>query len=260
MEQSPQHQRLRPYKKDFDISYTLGAFPTIELLRARPNSARQILIHPNYREADALRHLCASCGVPCYEDPKSIQRLGGKESCLCVGVFEKFDCTLNGNAPHLLLDNPGDMGNLGTIIRSMAGFGIRDLAIIRPGADIFHPKTVRASMGALFRIRHHYFPSLEQYRAAYPSHRLFPFMLDGEHSLNLYDHNGLQELLSSAPYTLAFGNESSGLPAYYRDVGQSVFIPQSSDVDSLNLTIAAGIGLYVFTQAAQALNQSDRKD
>jgi TrmH family RNA methyltransferase len=47
-----------------------------------------------------------------------------------------------------------------------------------------------------------------------------------------------------APYTLIFGNESRGLPESFRQVGVSVAIPQSDAVDSLNLAVAVGIGLY----------------
>ena len=55
-------------------------------------------------------------------------------------------------APHVVLVNPADMGNLGTVARTMAGFGFGELAVVTPAADVFHPKTVRASMGALFRL------------------------------------------------------------------------------------------------------------
>ena len=53
------------------------------------------------------------------------------------------------------------MGNLGTIIRTIAGLGINDLAIIEPAADIWNPKTLRATMGALFHARHECFPNFE---------------------------------------------------------------------------------------------------
>jgi TrmH family RNA methyltransferase len=49
-------------------------------------------------------------------------------------------------------------------------------------------------------------------------------------------------------FSLVFGNEASGLDDSYLKVGTSVMIPQSPDVDSLNLTIAVGIGVYAFTQ------------
>ena len=44
-----------------------------------------------------------------------------------------------------------------------------------------------------------------------------------------------------------YGNEATGLPPEYKKVGQSIFIPQTKDVDSLNLPISVGIGCFVFT-------------
>ena len=69
-----------------------------------------------------------------------------------MGVFKKHESVLAMDRPHVVLVNPSDMGNLGTIIRTAVGFGLPDLAIIRPGAAICHPKTVRASMASLFRL------------------------------------------------------------------------------------------------------------
>jgi TrmH family RNA methyltransferase len=133
------------------------------------------------------------------------------------------------------------MGNLGTIIRTAVGFGIYDLAIILPGADIFNPKTVRSSMGALFKLNFSQYESFDEYRNQFKEHEIFTFMLNGENTLTLKD-SPKPEL-----YSLVFGNEATGLEDSYLKAGTSIFIPQSPDVDSLNLTIAVGIGAYVFT-------------
>ena len=50
------------------------------------------------------------------------------------------------------------------------------------------------------------------------------------------------------PFSLVFGNEQSGLPAVFQTYGQSVFIPQSDKIDSLNLSVAVSIGAYAFRQ------------
>ena len=58
----------------------------------------------------------------------------------------------------------------------------------------------------------------------------------------------LNEVASAArpPFSLVFGNEASGLPARFAQMGQSVFIPQSDEIDSLNLAVAVSVGSYVF--------------
>ena len=127
------------------------------------------------------------------------------------------------------------------------GFGMEDVALIRPCVDIFDPRVVRASMGSLFSLRVHVYDDFEAYRAAYPAHGLYPFMLDGSSSL--------PDVLAGEivqPYALIFGNEGSGLPASFAALGQPVRIPSNDRVDSLNLSIAAAIGIYGFTQKEAA--------
>ncbi len=108
---------------------------------------------------------------------------------------------------------------------------------------MFNPKVVRSSMGALFRLRHKYFDNFKAYRAQNKEQEVFTFMLNGKKPLTVAD------CPKPELFTLVFGNEATGLDDMYLDVGTSVIIPQSPDVDSLNLTIAVGIGTYLFTQA-----------
>ena len=51
------------------------------------------------------------------------------------------------------------------------------------------------------------------------------------------------------PFALIFGNEGSGLPAEFAQMGQAVRIPHNDKIDSLNLSIAVGIGAYAFVHA-----------
>jgi TrmH family RNA methyltransferase len=109
---------------------------------------------------------------------------------------------------------------------------------MRPAADIFDPKVVRASMGALFNINFQYFDTFAQYRDIF-HHNLYPFMTNGKTTLT--------EARFDPPFTLIFGNESSGLSDDFLPLGTSVTIPHSRNIDSLNLTIAVGIALYEAT-------------
>ena len=217
----------KPYKKNFEYSYTLGAFPTLELINSKKDSIKCIYVHSKYEGSVDIDKVCKDNNIEIrYSD---------------IGIFNKYECDLINNKPHVLLVNPSDMGNMGTIIRSMLGFGIKDLAIISPCADIFNPKTIRASMGAVFKIRYKIYNSFEEYNKEHGNHDMFPFMLDGDKTLNIND------CPKSNLYTLIYGNEASGLPAEYKHIGQSIFIPQSDDVDSLNLPISVGIGCFMFT-------------
>ena len=141
--------------------------------------------------------------------------------------------------PHVVLHCPGDTGNIGTILRTALGFGVEDVALIRPCADVFDPRTVRASMGSLFRLRVRVFGSFEEYRKEFPERKLYPFMLDA--SVPLQEIREIPEV-----YSLIFGNEGSGLPAEFASAGQAVRIESNEKVDSLNLAAAAAIGIYFF--------------
>ena len=96
-------------------------------------------------------------------------------------------------------------------------------------------------MGAIFRVNHHLYSSFEEYAKEYDNHEFFTFMLNGEKPLTIKD------VPKPKLYSLIFGNEATGLDDSYLHVGTSIIIPQTPEVDSLNLTIAVGIGAYVFT-------------
>jgi len=233
--------QIKPYKKDAGYSYTLGAFPTYELLLTRPEKVLKVAVHSSYTDMEGLYDICRKRNIPVEINDKLIGKLSDKENCYVAGIFEKYTCRLSEDKPHIVLVNPSNMGNLGTILRTMVGFGIYDLAIILPGVDIFNPKCVRASMGALFKVNFRFFESFDDYRRQFGRHDIFTFMLNGERTLNIAD------CPKSKLFTLVFGNEAAGLDDSFLNVGTSVKIPQTKDVDSLNLTIAVGIGAYVFT-------------
>lgn len=232
--------QIKPYKKNVSYSYTLGAFPTYELIKNKPEEVLKVLVDSGYTDMDSLSDLCNKHQIHLETNNKLISRLSDKENCYVIGIFNKYTCEISKDKPHVVLVNPGNMGNLGTILRTIVGFGIYDIAIILPGADIFNPKTVRASMGALFRLNFELFESFDEYRRKYKQHDIFTFMLNGKKTLNIKD------CPKTELFSLVFGNEATGLDDSFRSVGTSIIIPQSPDVDSLNLTIAVGVGTYVF--------------
>lgn len=234
----------KKYKKEFSHSYTLGPFPTFELLLHRPERAKAVYYDDSFREKEKLQALCRSANVPCLCSRRALDRVSQKEICYAAGEFEKYPGALRKGVPHVALVEPADMGNLGTIQRTLLGFGIRDLAIIgQSAADVWNPKAVRASMGALFQLEIETFPDFPAYLAKYGEGRsIFPFMLDGGTVLTP------ESCPKAERYTLVFGNEASGLPPEFQTYGQSLFIAQTDAVDSLNLAVSVAVGAYLFTQ------------
>ena len=235
---------LEGYKNELDYSYAPGIFPAIECLKNRPERVRRVLVHSGAagREGvDKLTAMAGQLGVRVEEADRVLARISGKDNCHAAAVFEKFSDELDPGKPHVVLHHPGDSGNAGTIIRTSLGFGIEDMAMIRPCVDPFDPRTVRSSMGSLFGMRLRIYDSFDDYREAFPDRTLYPFMLDASIPL-------AEVLKGEVPpvYSLVFGNEGSGLPAAFSAIGQPVRIESNDRIDSLNLAIAAGIAVYAF--------------
>ena len=232
--------KITKYKSNCDYSYTLGITLTIELLKMRPKDVRVIYIHSSYTNSDnskILNELIKKYNIECIYSDKIFNILQDKENCYVIGVFNKYKSNLvNGN--HIALVNPSNSGNLGTIIRTCIGFGIKNLAIISPAVDIYDPKTVRASMGAIFHMNFEYFDSFNDYLKRF-NNNIYTFMLQS--------NNNLKDVKFIEPFTLTFGNEATGLDNSYLDYN-NVIIKKNNDIDSFNLPIACSIALYEATK------------
>lgn len=237
---------IKRYKNDATYSYTLGMAHTIELIRHKRSITRKIYVHPNYMVKDDTHNIfniCEDAKLPYEISQKKFNCLSTKENVYVIGVFDKYDADVEPLKPHVVLVNPSDSGNLGTIIRTGLGFGLKDYVIIRPGVDIYDPKTIRSSMGAFFHVRFSYYNSFEQYMQEFSNHHIYFFMLDGK--INLKD---IKERPQQIPFSLVFGNEGSGLPDIFHNYGDSIYIAHNNEIDSLNLSVAFGIAANAFAE------------
>jgi TrmH family RNA methyltransferase len=147
----------------------------------------------------------------------------------------------------LALDDVQDPGNLGTIVRLADWFGIRDIVCSPATADIFNPKAVQATMGAIARVRLHYgelSPVLDKARqAGIPVYGTF---LEGE---RIYSAR-----LSTAGI-IVMGNEGQGISAEIeKQVTRKLFIPPYPEgiptSESLNVAIATAIVCAEFRRSS----------
>ena len=84
---------LKKYQKKMEYSYTLGAFPTVELLKNQPGQALKVLLHSNLTsvsERELVTRLCAENQIPIENGDKAIARISDKENCMVAGVFKKY--------------------------------------------------------------------------------------------------------------------------------------------------------------------------
>ena len=237
---------MEKYNKELEYSYSFGTFPTYELVNNMPNNCIKVAFHSALKDSSdilKLKELLESKNIPFEYNDKFVNKVRDKDSILTIGVFKKYTQNLDENQNHLVLHNPSDFGNVGTIIRTALGFGFNNIALIKPCADIFNPKTVRASMGSVFSSNIELFDSFEDYLKKYSKNRAFyPFMLKAKTTLQeLSLDSSKKENIS-----LIFGNESSGLDDKFLELGTPIKIEHSNKIDSLNLCNSVSIAIYEF--------------
>lgn len=136
----------------------------------------------------------------------------------------------------LVLDEIQDPGNLGTIVRLADWYGIENIFCSRDTADIYNPKTVQATMGALARVRVHYC-DLEEFLISQKHLPIYGTFLDGR---NIYEENITPNGL------IVMGNEGKGISKMIEKyVNQRLFIPsypaEIETSESLNVAVATAI-------------------
>ncbi len=237
--------KVNSYKSDNIYTYGLGATVAMEYLLKRRDAVKAVILHPGFRSVETIEKIKNICGndIPISTEEKPFNILSKKDNCFVIAVIEKKKVELkDGN--HMVLVNPSNCGNMGTIVRSCLGFGVEDLAIVgKTSADPFDPKTIRASMGACASVRIEVFDDFSDYQKRFPHNNLYPFMLDGS--------TKLQETTINKPFSLIMGNEAMGLDPAFKNIGRPIRIEHSSNIDSLNITIAASIGLYEATKSCE---------
>ena len=140
----------------------------------------------------------------------------------------------------LLLESLRDPGNLGTVIRSAAALNVKNIILSSDCADVYNPKTLRASMGGVFGVKMYSFTSLiSAVRGIQEAGgRVFAAALDR-------DAERLDRLCIRKGDSFAIGNEGHGLSREMIDAcNRSVFIPISDGAESLNASAAAAIILW----------------
>ena len=226
------------YKKSNLLTYAIGVSPVIECLNFRSSNIEKIVLSPKGDKNTGIKKIkekCKELNIPIETNQRTVGKISLSENTYAVAIIRKYKTTLNKNANHVVLLNPSDMGNLGTICRTMLGLNFIDLAIITPSVDVFDPKVLRASMGSVFSLNIEMFKSLEDYTERF-KHNIYLFMGDG----NLK----LEETKFKQLYSLVFGNEGSGIDNKYKKMGETIRLTQNNKVDSYNLSVAVGIALY----------------
>lgn len=134
----------------------------------------------------------------------------------------------------LLLDTINDPGNLGTIIRTADWFGVRQIIGSNLTVDLFNPKVIQASMGAVYRVN--FYRSDLHLAIEKLKENNFDILGATLGGTSLYQTNFQKKT------ALVMGSESHGIsPDLIRKLSKEVMIPQVGETESLNVAMATGI-------------------
>ena len=161
---------------------------------------------------------------------------------LCVvrqPFYEREDLLGRGEPFLLLLEDLQDPGNLGTILRTAEGAGVTGILLSRGCADLFSPKTIRSTMGSVYRVPFRYEEDLPDVLSWLAANRIHTYgaHLKGTCSYSAPDYRD--------GCAIFIGNEGNGLsPALTDACGTLVRIPMEGRLESLNAAVAAAILMY----------------
>lgn len=161
----------------------------------------------------------------------------------------EIEKAMSGRGFFLALDSIRDPGNLGTILRVADWFGADAVFATCDTVDLFNPKVVQATMGAVFRVKFHYVDMMTLCDAvAAQGGRIYGTFLDGE-DIFAKDLDGG----ACHPVVVVTGNESNGIsPQLATRVDSRLFIPpypaKGSGSESLNAAVATAITVAQFTK------------
>lgn len=163
---------------------------------------------------------------------------------LCICKSDLFEQTLPERGSFLFLESVRDAGNLGTIIRTAVSLGAFGIVLSPDCADIYNPKTLRASMGAVFAAD--IFVPADFKKAVIKAKEYGKV-----YATALYDNSlelGKFEVCKNDSFII--GNEGQGITEEIRSLADNtVIIPMTGKTESLNAAAAAAIIIWEMTRS-----------
>ncbi len=160
--------------------------------------------------------------------------------CIVRQLEYQLDELLQGDCPLLLvLENLQDPGNLGTMMRTAEGAGVTGVLLSKGCVDIYNPKTIRSTMGSIYRVPFRYTDDLagDLKRLHAKGVTTYAAHLKGK---TFYD-----ECSYRTPSAFLIGNEGNGLSDEIAEMAKCYLkIPMEGQLESLNAAVAAAILMY----------------
>ena len=169
---------------------------------------------------------------------KKISTTDSTPEAVAIGVQKIFDIKdLKNVQKVVLLEDIKDSGNLGTILRSAVAFGVDAVVLFGDCVDIDNPKTVRASVGNLWKLPIVQIKDVETFNKIFKDFNKIATLPRSKNLLKTYKIN--------LPTVVMFGSEADGLTdELIKLSNDSVKIEMSPKVESLNLATSVSVILY----------------
>lgn len=136
----------------------------------------------------------------------------------------------------LILDDIQNPGNLGTIIRSAVAFNFDTIVLSKNTVDLYNSKVIRATQGMLFKTNI-IIAELEEFISSLNGYKIIG--TDVVSGVNIKNFKNLEK------FAIIMGNEGQGISSNIKKLCDSnIYIPMSSDCESLNVGVAASIIMY----------------
>lgn len=153
--------------------------------------------------------------------------------------YELEDIINQDKAHILVLEDLQDPGNLGTILRAGEGAGISGVILSKNSVDIYNPKTIRSTMGSIYRVPFVYVEDLIDTVETLQKAKIIVY------AAHLKDSKEYDKLDLKGSHAFMIGNEGNGLSDQLSSIADSYLkIPMEGKVESLNAAIAASILMY----------------
>jgi len=173
---------------------------------------------------------------------KSVSDTQTPQGIMAIVKMPEYDMNdlMDGDRTHLLiLESIQDPGNLGTMVRTGEGAGITGVIMNKTTVDLFNPKTIRSTMGSIYRVPFFVTEDLAETLKQLHNDKvsLFAAHLKGEHAYDEEDYTKACGFL--------VGNEGNGLSDEIADLADTyIKIPMEGQVESLNAAISATLLMY----------------
>lgn len=154
--------------------------------------------------------------------------------------FYEMDDLMNIENPlFIVLENLQDPGNLGTIIRTAEGAGVSAVIMNRNTVDLFNPKVIRSTMGAVFRVPFVYTDDLKHAVRVMRENNITVYAANLSESVDYVS----QSYIEGTAFLV--GNEGNGLTDEICNAADiNIKIPMEGQLESLNASVAAGLLMY----------------